>query len=74
MKCERKSDGLFGTVCGSTVLGERGQMVVPKEARDLLGSKTGDRFVVFSHNGFLVLMPEKMMSKMIAKVTKFIKK
>jgi len=55
-------------------MGERGQIVVPKEARTSLKIKTGDRFVIFEHDGFLVLVPDKMMSIMMASITKALKK
>jgi AbrB family looped-hinge helix DNA binding protein len=32
---------------GVTTIGERGQVVIPADARKLLGVSTGDRFVVF---------------------------
>lgn len=32
---------------GSVKVGERGQIVIPKEARDKFGIKPGDRMVVF---------------------------
>ena len=38
---------LFGTVR----VGERGQVVIPKEARDLFGIKSGDRLVVLGEEG-----------------------
>ena len=45
-----------GCVCGSAVLGSRGQVVIPKEARDKLGLKEGDRFLVVEHMGKLVFL------------------
>ena len=42
---------------GSTVLGEKGQIVIPKEARNNMGLKKGDHLLVFSmHNGMLALV------------------
>ena len=32
-------------------VGERGQVVIPKEARDLFGIKPGDRLVVLGEEG-----------------------
>jgi len=55
-------------------MGERGQIVIPKEARTSLKIKTGDRFVIFEHDGFLVLVPDKMMSKMLTSITNALKK
>lgn len=42
---------------GSATLGERGQVVVPAEARELLGVKAGDKLLVFKApvDGALVL-------------------
>ncbi|MFA7653527.1 MAG: AbrB/MazE/SpoVT family DNA-binding domain-containing protein [Candidatus Magasanikbacteria bacterium] len=74
MKNCHKSSHLFSAVCGSATMGERGQIVVPKEARTSLKIKTGDRFVIFEHDGFLVLVPDKMMSIMMASITKALKK
>lgn len=34
---------------GSTVMGERGQVVIPKEFRDKLELETGSRLVVMQH-------------------------
>ena len=38
---------MFGTV----KVGERGQVVIPKEARDLFGIRTGDKLVVLGEDG-----------------------
>lgn len=64
---------IFGDICGSTVLGVRGQVVLPKEARERIKAKTGDRFITVYHNGVIVLVPENILSKMIKSITKFIK-
>ncbi|MCE9586376.1 AbrB/MazE/SpoVT family DNA-binding domain-containing protein [Candidatus Uhrbacteria bacterium] len=34
---------------GSTVMGERGQVVIPKEFRDKMGLESGSRLVVMQH-------------------------
>lgn len=36
---------------GSTVVGERGQIVIPKEAREEFGLKPGDTLIVLGHPG-----------------------
>ena len=33
---------------GSTTIGERGQIVIPSEAREAMGLKKGDKLLVFS--------------------------
>lgn len=63
----------LGMICGTTTVGERGQVVIPKEAREKLALKTGDRFLVVEHYGKIVLMPEKEMRSMIEKITKHLK-
>ncbi|MDR1426955.1 MAG: AbrB/MazE/SpoVT family DNA-binding domain-containing protein [Bifidobacteriaceae bacterium] len=47
-----------GQVLGTTIVSERGQAVIPAEARKALGIAGGDRFVVFGHRqgGALVLV------------------
>ena len=63
----------FGVICGTTTVGERGQIVIPKEAREKLKLKTGDRFLVIEHYGKIVLMPEKEMRTMVEQITKHLK-
>lgn len=70
---ENKANCNFGTICGTTTVGERGQVVVPKEAREKLRLKTGDRFVVIEHYGKIVLIPEKEMRIMVDQITKHLK-
>jgi AbrB family looped-hinge helix DNA binding protein len=65
---------LFGAVCGTGVLGARGQIVIPKEARDRLQAKEGDRFLFIEHYGKIVMVPEEEMTKIMKEVTKHIKK
>jgi len=36
-----------GKILGTTTIGERGQVVIPAEAREALDVKGGDKFVVF---------------------------
>jgi AbrB family looped-hinge helix DNA binding protein len=39
-----------GKVLGTATMGERGQIVIPAEAREALDAKAGDKFVVFGGN------------------------
>ncbi len=39
---------------GMATLGERGQIVIPKEIRDKMGIKPGDKFLVFSRADALI--------------------
>ena len=41
---------------GSTILGEKGQIVIPKEARDDLKIKKGEKLLVFGTNGMITLI------------------
>ncbi|HHY98526.1 MAG TPA: AbrB/MazE/SpoVT family DNA-binding domain-containing protein [Firmicutes bacterium] len=40
---------LRGKFCGSTTVGERGQIVIPAEARKEYGVEVGDKLMVFMH-------------------------
>lgn len=59
----------FGNICGSASIGERGQIVIPKKARDLMRVKIGDQFLVIEHNGCLMMLPEKVVSHMLKYVS-----
>lgn len=63
-----------GCICGSASLGARGQVVVPKEAREKLNLKEGDRFLVIEHMGKLVFAPEDQLIEIINTITKHLKK
>ncbi len=49
---------------GLTTVGERGQIVIPKEVRDVVGVKAGDKFFIFAHDDEIMAMikPEKFNS------------
>lgn len=57
-------------VCGSTSLGARGQLVIPKEARDRLKLKEGERFLVVQHMGKIILVPEDQMRHVVSEITR----
>ncbi len=54
---------------GIAVLGERGQIVVPIQARKRLKLKQGDSFVVMAHHGAVVLYPKKKIESFIKHLT-----
>ena len=66
---------------GITTLGEKGQVVVPVEARDRMKLKSGDKLIVMSpHDGTLVLMKTahfeifaRNMTKKLASIRKLTK-
>lgn len=60
----------WGTICGVASIGPRGQIVIPKEARDKLNLQEGERFLVIEHHGKIILAPEKAMKAMVEQVTK----
>jgi AbrB family looped-hinge helix DNA binding protein len=54
-----------GKIFGTTSVGERGQVVIPAEAREELGIKTGEKFVVFgdARKGTVILVKSEIMNK-----------
>jgi len=60
----------FGKCYGSTTISERGQVVIPIEARREIGLKPGTRLLVFGQMGpigkrGLILMPAEMVTDFI---------
>jgi AbrB family looped-hinge helix DNA binding protein len=56
--------------CGTTNIGERGQVVIPKEAREALGILPGDTMVSMIHNHALILFPKKHMESFVKALAK----
>jgi AbrB family looped-hinge helix DNA binding protein len=56
------------TYYGSATVGERGQMVIPADARKALGIDPGDKMVIFGHGGGqrLVMMKAEMMTQYVS--------
>ncbi|MDR1441954.1 MAG: AbrB/MazE/SpoVT family DNA-binding domain-containing protein [Bifidobacteriaceae bacterium] len=52
-------------ICGTATIGERGQVVIPADARKMLGIKPGDRFVVVANKlqGSATLVPVESFTK-----------
>ena len=60
---------------GSTVMGERGQVVIPAELRKKYKLKKGERFIVFSDNdNLIILFRGSRLSKVIAHLIKKLNK
>ena len=62
-----KGKHLFGTV----KVGEKGQIVIPKEARDLFGIQAGDTLLVLGDDSVgLVVSPPDVMQKTAGEIFK----
>ena len=70
MKICKKGNCGLGSIGGTAVLGERGQIVVPKEIRDNLKLKAGDSFLVIEHFGKIILVPQKIAEALLGHITK----
>ena len=62
-------------ICGSVSIGERGQIVIPKAARDNFDMKAGDRLIVVSDEQGIALVPaetfERKMQELMDKLYNF---
>lgn len=60
-------------IWGTVVLGDRGQLVIPKAARDRFGLKGGERLVVASDEHGIALIPadyfERIMQELMKKLS-----
>ena len=70
---KKPATAAFGRVCGTATIGPRGQLVIPKEARDNLKLKPGERFLVIENTGKIILIPEKIMRTMMSELTKHLR-
>lgn len=52
-------------IWGTVTIGERGQIVIPKAAREKFGFKGGDRLVVVSDEVGIALLPTEFFEKMM---------
>lgn len=54
-----------GKCYGSTVMGERGQVVIPAEAREEVGVEPGEKLIVFGNprRGVIILFKSEIMTK-----------
>lgn len=56
--------------CGTTSVGERGQVVIPKKVRDRHKIKAGDSFLVMSRDEAIILVPTDKVKKILTEITK----
>ncbi|MFA5129520.1 MAG: AbrB/MazE/SpoVT family DNA-binding domain-containing protein [Patescibacteria group bacterium] len=71
MKSKNCEEPVFPEVSGTAVLGERGQLVIPKETRDALEMNAGDKFVVMHTHQMIMLLPVETFKSHISKMTQF---
>ncbi len=56
---------------GTAVVGERGQIVIPKEVRDEIGLTSGSKLIVLQHpKGGIILLPAEQMRTFLKEATK----
>lgn len=58
---------------GATVVGERGQVVIPKDIRDRLDLQPGTKLIVMQHGDSPVMfLPVERMQKMIRQMSAYV--
>lgn len=58
-------------IWGSVTINERGQMVIPKAAREKFGWKGGQRFIVLSDNEGIALLPAETFEEKMKKIMEY---
>ena len=58
---------------GSTIIGEKGQVVIPKEAREDLKLKKGDKLLVFGMGEMITLVKFSNLKKFMGYLEKHLK-
>lgn len=53
-------------------MGERGQIVIPKDVRDRLGLKAGSQLMVMQNDGPIMLIPVDRMRELMEHMNKYI--
>lgn len=66
---KKTSSTKTGELLGTAILGERGQIVIPKEVRAKLKLNKGDTFMVILHGEAVMLVPKKLMTAFIKNLT-----
>ena len=58
---------------GTAVMGERGQIVIPKEIRDQMRLKKGEQIMVMFHNESIMLITRDKMEAFVKQLTSSLK-
>jgi bifunctional DNA-binding transcriptional regulator/antitoxin component of YhaV-PrlF toxin-antitoxin module len=83
VRMKRTDMHVIGRCFGTAVLGPRGQLVIPMEARKEIGIDTGDKLLVFGHfggRGLIFIKAEaaeellNIMSSRLDEIAKLVKK
>jgi AbrB family looped-hinge helix DNA binding protein len=53
---------------GTTVVGERGQIVIPHTIREALGIRAGEEMVVIAKDGKIIVMPAASLEDMYNRI------
>ena len=61
-------------IWGSVAINDRGQIVIPKGARDLFGLTGGERLIVLSDETGIALIPDRAFMESLKRVTEDMKK
>ncbi len=61
-------------IWGSVTLGDRGQIVIPKAAREALGMKGGSRLIVCSDENGIALVPAEFFEKKMRELEQMLSK
>lgn len=65
----KRMDGLEGKFAGTVTVGTKGQIVIPKEAREMFGIKPGDTLMLLADvERGIAIPPKEMMQEVAAKV------
>ena len=60
----------IGGYMGSVTVGEKGQIVIPKAVRDMLGIKSGDSLVLLAHpESGIGIPPSNQVEKILQQIT-----
>lgn len=72
----KKEENFFheDNICGVTVVGERGQAVIPKKVRDKLKIKSGDSFLVMERSGAIFFIPTQKIKGMMSAISQELNK